>query len=278
MALSFLSLNHPEQQEGRRRHYAQCMAALIRSSDGGGRESVFAQALNNALAAIVCFEAPDKLYRTDSRVHSATDLLKTLQTMGVQQADGVVLVADSEHDATLQAHLDEVLGTDNDAMEGVVAVDVPRLTEAIAATDAPRHAREGDVLEDAAILALRELDRHPALRVLDDEVHDVAEVEAISADAAERERAGRYWAALPEGERTRRHLALAIHEGYGDSAYLAEAAECPVCGGLTLEIETVSDAFGLGFGPGCCLACSYRRSEDAADWLAIDVKLGWGYA
>ncbi len=254
------------------------MATLIRSTDRGGRESVFAQALNNALAAIVCFEVPDKLYRKDGRVRSAADLLRTLQTIGEERADGVVLIADSEHDAALQAHLNEVLGTENDEMEDLVPVDVPRLMQAIAATDAPRHAREGDVLEDAAILALRELDRHPALRVLDDEVQDVAEVEAISADAAERERAGRYWAALPEGERTRRHLALAIHEGYGDSACLAEAAECPVCGGRTLEVETVSDAFGLGLGPGCCLACSYRRSEDAADWLALDVKLGWGDA
>ena len=36
----------------------------------------------------------------------------------------------------------------------------------------------------------------------------------------------------------------------------------------------MTDIFGLGYGPGVCLACSYRRSDDAADWLAIDRMLG----
>ncbi len=263
----------------RRRRYAQCTAALIRRP-GPGRASVFAQALNNGLASIVAFECPGKLPANARKTPSARKLLGTIVGIGQEQADGAVLVPIAAgFDPASEEHLDRVLGPPKGTSAGVVRVNVPRLRAAIDATDAARHARaaSADTPDGDAIEALVALDQHPALRVLDDELQDQHEDEAMLADQAEKERAADYWASLPDEERTRRR-SLGLAQGARASATKiaepVEPSDCPVCRSTELTVERVSDAFGLGFGPGVCLACGYRRSEEVAEWLAIDLVLG----
>ena len=66
-------------------------------------------------------------------------------------------------------------------MPNYTTVNVPVLRDALSATQAIRHARDSDeptdaVLRGAHIAALRDLDHHPALYALSDEVVDRAEV------------------------------------------------------------------------------------------------------
>lgn len=85
------------------------------------------------------------------------------------------------------------------------AVDVATLRDAIAATQAIRHARDAgegsaEAITKAHVTALRELDHHPALFALTDEMIDRAQRGVADNAAAERDRARKYWNALGSGE------------------------------------------------------------------------------
>ena len=259
-------------QQRRRRHYAQCTAELIRGPDGG-HAALFDQAISNALAAIVAAEQPERLLRKDGEVHAAQQLLDVVTDIGQAEPDGAVSLVPEPVDSEGVVHIDRFLGTTRPTG---VRVDVPRLRDAINSTGGTRHGSGGTPLNDDVINALRVLDDHPALCVLDDYLQDGSEQRAVDEDEAERRRAAEYWAALPENELARRRAAdLAQTRPSADPHEQLDLHDCPVCGCRELIVERVTDAFGLGYGPGVCLVCSYRRSELLAEWIAIDVVLGW---
>src|SRR5262245_56461201 len=116
-------------QERRRRHYAQCATALIRRP-GAGRESVFAQALNNALAAIVTDEKPEALVTGAGKVRSARELLRILGDLGERMDDGAVRLPIRDWNPDLQAHVDQRIGPTDDLDPGYMRIDLPALIEA----------------------------------------------------------------------------------------------------------------------------------------------------
>jgi hypothetical protein len=258
-----------DSQIRRARQYAVCTYALGYDRVTDGAEGIFDQALTNGLAAIVAHSWPGAEH-DGRRMLSASKLLDVIEHHGKRTGAGVVRVL---HDPEGTEWIS--LPFADEPAPNFTAVHVETLRDALEATQAIRHARISDEEPARAILrehvdALGELDHHPALFALSDEMIDRAEITAEKLDARERARAAAYYHTLGDDERERRRdldfLSLYDRQGH---APRREIELCPVCGTFALiceEFESLLDAIGIG----TCVVCSYARSRDVADQLARD--------
>lgn len=260
-----------EIEERRARQYAICTYALDYDRVTDGAEGVFDQALSNGLAAIVAHAWPGA--ESDDRgVLSAARLLSVLEERGAIRDDGIVHILRPG-----EPEWDTVPWEDK-PVPNFTLIDVPTLREAISASQAIRHARDaGEAvasgLSDAHIQALRELDHHPALYTLTDEMIQRAERNVAEEDAAERDRALDYWHSLGSEEQTRREaFDYAAAYAWETKDGRIEVGECSVCWQEAFVAEEF-DGFLDEIGVGTCIACSYRRSRRMADDLATEVQM-----
>jgi hypothetical protein len=253
-----------ELQARRARQYAVCTYALDHDRATDGAEGVFDQALTNGLAAIVAHEWPGEEVGRRGRMLAAAGLLDVLEQHGKHKDDGVVaILRPGEPEYTQYPFEDE-------PMPNYTAVNVTVVREALSATQAIRHARDSGepmdtALTGAHIAALRELDHHPALYALSDEVINRAECSVIQRDRIEQNRALDYWHSLGDAERGRREMidyeAEYAWETPGDRC---EVQDCPVCWQRSLvagQFDSQLDEIGIGW----CAACSYERTREVAD-------------
>ena len=192
-------------QARRARQYAVRTYALDYDRATDGAEGLFDQALTNGLAAIVAQEWPGEEVERGGRMLAAARLLDVVEEHGKHKEDGVVaILRPGEPEYTQYPFEDE-------PMPNYTTVNVPVLRDALSATQAIRHARDSDeptdtVLTDAHIAALRDLDLHPALYALSDEVINRAEAGVMERDRIEQNRALDYWHSLGDDERRRREM------------------------------------------------------------------------
>jgi hypothetical protein len=258
-------------QRGRARQYAVCTYALDYDHVTDGAEGVFDQALTNGLAAIVAHEWPGaELDR--SKIRSAAGLLNVLEKRASVAGDGTLRVLRPGEPEW------EVVPWDDEPMPNFTTIDIVTLRSAISTTQAIRHARDSaevasTSITESQIEALRNLDNHPALYALTDEMIDRAELSITAEDAAERARARRYWDAIGSDERERRD-AFDYVEAYAWQGEISrgEVEECPACAQEALVAEEF-DSFLDEIGIGTCVACSYNRSRRVADDIATGVQL-----
>jgi len=182
-------------------------------------------AMTNGLAAIVWSIAPLKVYRTSKK--------------GVKQAlpaRSLIQVASS-------------LG---------VSLDETALLDALDVTQPMRHGNVDDewVAPTAGHLAaLRDLDAHPALDVLERAANcrNVDDLLVSLYSEAAWEASGA--ASAPPDER----------------CFYLEPEECDNCWRLTF-VPDCFDEFGGTNSPGVCVACGYHRSPERARKLALDAE------
>ncbi len=258
-------------QERRARQYAVCTYALGYDRVTDGAEGVFDQALTNGLAAIVAHEWPGA-ERGRHGVLSAAALLDVLEERGKVAKDGSVRVLRPGEPEW------ETVPWEAGRLPNFTAIDVATLRDAIAVTQTIRHAREAgegsaEAITERHVTALRELDHHPALFALTDEMIDRVERRIADDDGAERDRAGNYWNGLGSGEQTRREaLSYVADYAWEGSDSRREVSDCPVCWQQAFVAEEF-DSFLDEIGVGTCIACSYHRTRRVADELARDVQL-----
>lgn len=262
-----------EQPDQRAVQYAVCTYALEHDRVTDGAEGIFDQALTNGLAAIVAHAWPGEESK-GSRVRSARELLDLIEQRGKADRDGVVRVL---HDPDGPEFEQEQPFSD-DPLPNFTTVRVPVLRNAIDATQAIRHARlEGHsseaTLSDAHIAALRELDYHPALFAIGEEVIERSRMSVRDRDVAEQQRAGAYYRELDADEQARRQAIdyRAEHEWEGEDSRTA-VQRCPVCGSRALVTRTF-DAYVEEIGIGTCLVCSYRRMREVADECGVELDI-----
>ncbi|MGP4030320.1 hypothetical protein [Actinomadura sp. 3N407] len=259
-------------QRGRARQYALCTIAVGYDRVSDGVEGVFDQALTNGLAAIVAHTWPGNEIE-GQRVRSAAGLLEVVKAKGESREPGVWHVphepADQEHGPTLL----EARQTGD-----VTPVRVEVLHTAIKATQAIRHARDtgqhtGAVLTADHVDALEELDWHPALRTVMDELQGRHEAAVPAADRAERRRATEYLFLLGDEEVQRRAAIdyASLHRPHHkDDETTVE--DCPVCDNLSLVAEN-HDGLLAEIGIGQCVICSYQRTAEAASAQAQTLQI-----
>lgn len=181
--------------------------------------------MTNGLAAIVASIDPLRVYeanrRGERRILSARSLISVASSLGI-------------------------------------AVDAASLLEALDVTQPMRHGSADDewVAPTAGHLtALRQLDAHPALDVLERAANarNVDELLVGLFRQAADEISGR-WSASPDELRL----------------YL-EPEECDECWRMTF-LPDGFDMFGGTNSPGVCVACGYRRSPEDAYERALDVE------
>lgn len=221
--VSRLSPEELRKQVIRRMRYALNVLAL--ESNSVPPEGPLDVAMTNGLAAIVASVDPLRVYKADKkgerRILPARSLISVAANLGI-------------------------------------AVDIAALREALDVTQPMRHGSADDewVAPTAGHLAaLRELDAHPALDVLERaaRARNVDELlVALFRDAAD-EISGRSSASPDE-------LGL----------YL-EPEECDECWRMTF-VPDGYDMFGGTNSPGVCVACGYRRSPKIAYERALDVE------
>jgi len=249
-------------QDVRARQYAVSMWRLSESLEGA--EALFDQALSNALAAIVAHDYPDDLYRSDGKVKSAAGLLRVLEEHGIPGTDGTIMLP---HEGPDQLWVTTPL--DDEPVPNFTEVRVGALREAIDKTQAVRHARgkpSGPTLTEEHLAALAALDSHEALYVFSDEERDRDELRASREGAEEYARARAYVELLDADEWARRRAIdyNEIYGGWSPDGDRVEVQPCPACG-VTALVAHVFDMYVDDVGVGTCMACSYRRTQDAAD-------------
>lgn len=262
----------PVTQLHRADQYAQCTHSVARDRVSSGAEAVFDQALTNGLTAIVAHSWPGKEKNSGGRILSAAQLLDVVRDNSKTATGGVVRVV---HDPMKPDFGPPILSTPTPNFTEV-AIDV--LNDAITTTQIIRHAREiGSTppksLTDAHLTALEALDYHPALGVYMSEQRDQDQNRTQRADAAEYDRALRTLHALDETELERRraidHTAQFTYRTK-DSA--REVEECPVCWADSLVVDHRDDLLDA-IGIGRCYICSYERTPEVADFMAIDLQI-----
>lgn len=253
-----------ELQARRARQYAVCTYALDYDRASDGAEGVFDQALTNGLAAIVAHEWPGAEVGRGGRMLAASKLLDVVEQHGKRKDDGIIAILRPGEPEYTQYPFE------NEPMPNYTAVNVPVLRDALSATQAIRHARESDEptdagLTDAHIAALGDLDDHPALYALSDEVINRAEVGVMQRDRIEQNRALDYWHTLGEDERRRREMIdYETEYAWETRDDRCEVQDCPVCWQRSLvaeEFDGQLDEIGIGW----CVACSYQRTSEVAD-------------
>jgi hypothetical protein len=259
-------------QQERRWVYAACTIRLI--PDQPGCEAVFDQALTNGLAAIVAAEWPGVEVDGKGRVHSAAQLLTIIAERIPQEGQtGVHVIPDPDPERTKEiARLIGGPGDDSDLME--TRIDVATLRDGIAQTQAVRHARGAGRLEERHVEALRALDIHESLCSLSSEEADRVWNQAREDDRASILRAVAHLDLIGEDAAAQRATDVdnpnAYHPKHNPDGHDLE--ECPVCGLDTFCVQGIDD-YGYGFGPGQCLVCTYTRSRDTADEMALDFHI-----
>src|SRR4051812_14786526 len=121
--------------EARARQYAACSYALRHDRVQDGAEAIFDQALTNGLVAIVAHTWPGEETRRRGGIKSASELLDTIEQHGTISDDGAVRVP---HDPDGPEFEDDPIWG---CVENFATVDVPALRDALAVTQAIRHAR-----------------------------------------------------------------------------------------------------------------------------------------
>lgn len=248
-----------EVQEKRAEEYGRCVTVLDVDFQVPGAAAIFDQALTNGLAAIVARTWPgqetEKRRNGDHRLKAASQLLKIIAEECDEAREGIRVVPDA-------------------ADEPEIAVDVATLNDALEQTQRVRHARGVGELEERHVVALLELDDHSCLRQVSEEKREADWVKNEIQDRYERLRAQDYLELIGEEEADRRSALAADHlpahpddliDGMG-------LADCPVCGRETLTVRGLDD-FGVGYGPGTCLVCSYVRSPATTHDLALNHML-----
>lgn len=246
-------------QEKRAEEYGRCAAVLDVDFQVPGAAAIFDQALTNGLAAIVAHnwqgEESENRRNGDHRLKAASQLLKVITERCDEDQKGIRLVPDTDD-------------------ESKIAVDVAALSEALEQTQRVRHARGVGEIEKRHVTALLDLDYHSCLRQVSEERRESDWVKHQIQDRYERLRAQDYLDVIGEVEADRR-IALAADHRPTHPDELSDGmdvTDCPVCGRETLAVSGVDD-FGVGYGPGVCLVCSYVRSSDAAHGLALNHML-----
>lgn len=228
--------NEPRSEHWRR-EYVQAVAQLQQDLAFPGVEGVFDQALTKGLLVIAAAERPDLLATKNERLPSASSLATGLAT--------------------------------------VPEVNASAAEEAYERTSAFRHGRsQGGGLTPSDRDLVEHLDHHPALSGLQSELLDLHWAKAEVADHYEVARASHYLDLLDDDEVRRRfaHAKQALTPFVKPGEDVVEPQECPVC-----ELDAMNreggDDFGHGYVAGTCLVCSYRRSDDIAYELGIDIEL-----
>ena len=154
-------------------------------------------------------------------------------------------------------------------------IDPTVLREAIRRTQVIRHARTEAArpLEEEHVIALVALNADSALRVSLERGEDVDEYEerVLLEDAVERARARAYLDLLSVDEIERR-ASVDYEEEYleiEDEDRNNAPHECPVCGVIAL-IARELDSYVGEYPAGTCVACSYVKSFDIADFEGRD--------
>jgi hypothetical protein len=263
-------------QRKRARQYALCTLALSHDWEGPGVEGIFDQALTNGLAAIVATFGEGLESRDDGQTLSAASLLKVIQDHGEDAGDGVVHVVHPPNPL-----VDMVTWLGDEAPRNFTRVRVRVLHAAIVATQRIRHARDTGQdpvpsLTQEAVQALAELDYHPALSTVTDEMRDQYELNVEAADRAAQGRAHAYLELVEEWdeEELERRAAIdypAYSGGYKDEE-MTTVEECPVCGNFAL-VAAFRDSWLDEVGIGQCVVCSYKRTAAVARAMATDLGI-----
>lgn len=250
--------------------YAACAAGLAPGQPGC--EAVFDQALTNGLAAIVAHEWPGAEADSKGRVYSAARLLTIIAERVPQEGQTGVHVfpdPDPEHTRALACLIGDA--DDDDTSLFGTRVDVTTLKEALDRTQAVRHARGEGVLEQRHIDALRHLDQHRSLGRINGEEADRIWQGAREEDQKSILRAVAYLDLIGEDVAAQRAADVdnpnVYHPKRNPGGHDPE--ECPVCGFETFCVQGTDD-YGYGFGHGQCLVCTYTRSRDTLDDMAMD--------
>ncbi|MEE1767083.1 hypothetical protein PUR34_02495 [Streptomyces sp. JV185] len=246
-------------QEKRAEEYGRCATVLNVDFQVPGAAAIFDQALTNGLAAIVAHtwqgEESEKRRNGDHRLKVASQLLKVIAERCDEAQEGIRLVPDT-------------------ADESKIAVDVAALSDALEQTQRVRHARGVGEIEKRHVAALLDLDDHSCLRQVSEERRESDWVKHQIQDRYERLRAQDHLDMIGEVEADRRIALAADHRPTHPDDVIdgMDVTDCPVCGRETLAVSGIDD-FGVGYGPGVCLVCSYVRSSDAAHGLALNQML-----
>lgn len=263
------------EQAARARQYALCTIAVGYDRVTDGVEGVFDQALTNGLAAIVAHTWPGK-ERNGTFMLPAAKLLDVIQDLGDAVETGAVHVP---HDPRGPKYKPDLVW-DEEPIPNFTTVRVAALRAAIRATQAIRHARDTGqhttaALTDEHIAALEELDYHPALGTVMDELRNRDETSVAAADAAEQERATAYLNLL-EAEELQRREAVDYHARYATGGYKdidpTTVEDCPVCGNVSLVAAYRENVLGE-IGIGQCVVCSYQRTAAVAEDMAVNVQI-----
>jgi hypothetical protein len=261
-----------DRQRERARQYAVCTYALRHDRASDGAEAIYDQALTNGLAAIVTHNWPgEEMERPGGRTRAARGLVRVIEKRAAAAADGIVHVPHSEDVPDYEDH--PALGR----IENFTRVNVAVLRDALYVTQEVRHARatgeQGVTLADEHIKALVDLEYHPALFAISDELVERAQAGIAGRDAAERARAWAYFDALDAEERERRQaINYADQHAWETPDDRSVVDDCPVCGTRALvapEIENVIGEIGIGF----CFVCSYQRTDEFAEEVAYQLDI-----
>ncbi|WDZ86386.1 hypothetical protein [Micromonospora cathayae] len=241
-----------------RDEYAQNTLALGLGYERPGAPALFDAAVTNALVAIVAYEWPGEEVEPGRTGHmlSARRLLNLI---------------------------DSKVGSDAELSDAArrVANHTGVLRKTVTELAPARHGSGGWAsVHPNAVEALRDLDQHPALLVLDMFEGDEREAQDLARDADARAFAELYLALLSEDEVARRvaNLDDALPFDPKERAASPDPQECDVCGQETLVVTSI-DPHGVGVGIGTCFVCGYHRGEAAATLEArhriyLDDELG----
>jgi hypothetical protein len=243
--------------------YARCTRALQEDRERPGAEAIFDQALTNALAAIVARRWPGEEMR-GRQVKSAAACLEVVEQHGAEIEAGTFELEDLDPPPRGFVLGDEPAPT-------IVRVAV--LREAIEITQPPRHARvhEPQPLGEEHIDALSVLNVDASLQVsFADFDLDEFEQRVGLADSVEIARARQYLDLLSLEELERREAVDYIGDYTEvDDDERIEPADCPVCG-LQALVPSGFDSYVGEFAWGTCVACSYAKSYEVADFEGRD--------
>lgn len=246
--------------------YARCTRALEQDRERPGAEAIFDQALTNGLAAIVSRRWPGEEMR-GRQVKPASECLDVIEEHGTATDDGVYELEDLDPPPPGFVLGDEPTPT-------IVRAAV--LRDGIRITQPPRHARahEPQPLRTEHVAALRMLNVDASLQVSFEDF-DLEELEqrVALADSVELARARRYLELLdPEEMERREGIDYVGDYTEVDDDERIEPADCPACG-LQALIPSGFDSYLGEFAWGTCVACSYTKAYEVADFEGRDEKI-----
>lgn len=246
--------------------YGRCTRALEQDREQPGAEAIFDQALSNGLAAIVSRRWPGEEVR-GRLVKSASECLDVIEKHGAQLEAGVYELEDIDPPPPGFVLGDEPTPT-------IVRVAV--LREGLRITQPPRHARvhEPQPLRAEHVDALRILNVDASLQVVFADFDlDELEQRVALADSVELARARRYLELLsPEELEHRDGIDYVGDYTEVDDGDRIEPAGCPGCG-LQALIPSGFDSYLGEFAWGTCVACSYTKAYEVADFEGRDEKI-----